>query len=312
MGRGGFPTGLSLTRGTTIRGLAVNGWSGAGIYLQKEGANVIEGNFIGTLFTGVTAAPNGFGVLASAGSNHTVIGGTTSYAMNVIAGNTIAGIRLAKSLTGSADANTVAGNYIGLNKNGAPLGNGIGIQIWTRKKVIGNNTGWNHIVTNTGPGSNSSVQTRRETASNSTSSGAWTRERGTAPTALCCTAAHPKEIGQPGQYNYIAQNDVGGIAVLDDDSPRISLRSNFIYFNGELSIDLAGDGITTNDKRDVDSGPNQRQNVPKVNVVQFATNRIKGVFQSRPNTKYKIDFYGTMTVAKSGNTSEFGKCKLTP
>lgn len=192
MGRGGFPTGLSLTRGSTIRGLAINGWSGAGIYLQKEGANVIEGNFIGTFFTGVTAAPNGFGVLATAGSSHNVIGGTAFYALNVIAGNTIAGIRLTKTLTGNADANTIAGNYIGLDKEGNPLGNGIGIQIWTHKNVIGNQTGWNRIAANTGPGSNSSVQTRRETASNSTSSGAWTRERGTAPTALCCTAAHPK------------------------------------------------------------------------------------------------------------------------
>src|SRR5262249_25911848 len=121
--------GLTLggSGGSTIRGLSVTGFGGAALLVTSAG-NVIEGNFLGLLPDGTTAAGNsGDGVLISNAANN-VVGGTASAARNVISGNGDAGVDL---FGGSASENLVQGNFIGLSAAGnAALGNaGPGVRL---------------------------------------------------------------------------------------------------------------------------------------------------------------------------------------
>jgi uncharacterized repeat protein (TIGR01451 family)/CSLREA domain-containing protein len=76
--------------------------------------NEVQGNYIGTNLNGNAAVPNqGAGVLISnAWAN--MVGGTCANCPNVISGNVLQGVRLI-----GADDNTVRGNYIGTDVNGA-------------------------------------------------------------------------------------------------------------------------------------------------------------------------------------------------
>src|SRR5262249_42288869 len=82
---------------------------------------LVQGNYVGTDATGGSAVPNTTtGIVVVQASTGNTIGGTTAAARNVISGNTQHGIQINNS-----SANTVAGNYIGLNASGsAALGNG--------------------------------------------------------------------------------------------------------------------------------------------------------------------------------------------
>src|SRR5207248_2679907 len=86
--------GLVITAGSsTVRGLAVNRFSGAGILLRTNGHNVLAGNYLGTDPTGTVAWGNGVaGVLIDSSSDNT-IGGTGAWERNVISGNLGHGIR---------------------------------------------------------------------------------------------------------------------------------------------------------------------------------------------------------------------------
>ena len=120
---GGRQAGFSFFGGSsTVRGLVINRFSGAGIHLHEDGNYVIEDNYIGTDLTGTVDLGNGEGgifVVPRAGN-----GGNT-IARNVISGNGLNGIWLAN------DRNVVQGNYIGTDASGtAALGNaGNGIRI---------------------------------------------------------------------------------------------------------------------------------------------------------------------------------------
>jgi titin len=83
--------------------------------------NVVEGNMIGTDYTGTKALGNGeSGVLITGGSDNNTVGGTTPAALNVISANQNYGVHIDDGSTG----NTVEGNYIGTDLSGAnPLGN---------------------------------------------------------------------------------------------------------------------------------------------------------------------------------------------
>jgi uncharacterized repeat protein (TIGR01451 family) len=112
--------GLSVSAGvSTIRGLVINRFGGAGINLNTDSGNLIEGNYLGTNVAGTAALGNSQGVSISGPSTNNTIGGTTAAARNVISGNGNRGISL------GASGNLVTGNYIGTNAAGTgALGNG--------------------------------------------------------------------------------------------------------------------------------------------------------------------------------------------
>ncbi len=105
--------GLMISAGSsTVRGLVVNRFGNyptaeAGIYLDGNGGNIIEGNYIGTDVTGTVYLGNyGHGVQVNSGSSDNTIGGATEAYRNLICGNPWAGIWIASS------GNIVQGNYI--------------------------------------------------------------------------------------------------------------------------------------------------------------------------------------------------------
>jgi photosystem II stability/assembly factor-like uncharacterized protein len=109
---GGDPAGLKIKAGgTTVRGLALGGFSNLAIWLNNCDNNVIQANHVGIDATGTVARPNATGLRLSNSSNN-VIGGTTAAARNVISGNRFDGIELGGS------GNVIQGNYIGTNAAG--------------------------------------------------------------------------------------------------------------------------------------------------------------------------------------------------
>jgi CSLREA domain-containing protein len=112
---------LQATRKSIVRGLVINGFSGAGIFIAGGNENAIEGNLIGTDENGVEARPNAVGIRIN-DSIFNVVGGNNPDQRNVISGNSGGGVEI----TGAdANGNHVIGNYIGTNVSAdGDLGNG--------------------------------------------------------------------------------------------------------------------------------------------------------------------------------------------
>ena len=105
-------------------GNVVSGNGGDGFYISGGGtnANVVEGDYIGTDYTGSVAVPNDEGVYLGGGATNNTIGGTTAVTRDVISGNTTNGVEMFS--VGTA-GNVVEGDYIGVTASGsAKLGNG--------------------------------------------------------------------------------------------------------------------------------------------------------------------------------------------
>src|SRR5690606_14130819 len=96
--------------GSTVRGLAINRFSGVGILIPANGSNTIEGNFIGTDLSGTAAAGNAGNGIEIFGSPGNTIGGAAAGARNVLSGNGNNGV----AVSGAGAAGTlIAGNSIG-------------------------------------------------------------------------------------------------------------------------------------------------------------------------------------------------------
>ncbi len=109
----------SGSSGSTIRGFIINRFTGDGIEINSSNNNVIEGNWIGLANTGTSASANAMRGIYAINSTGLMIGGTSSYSRNVIAGNTQQGIHF-----DNVDNSSIVGNYIGTNFSGTGDVNG--------------------------------------------------------------------------------------------------------------------------------------------------------------------------------------------
>jgi hypothetical protein len=159
---GAAVSGLTLNSGgSRVRALAINRFTGHGMFLNKLGDNVITGCFIGTDTTGTMALANGGAGIAIRSQDNT-IGSTDAADRNVISGNSGDGIVFFGTLvpTGSTvgSNNTVIGNFIGTNAAGtAALPNGgAGIEIIdlaTNETIGGATSGSGNLISgNVGAG----------------------------------------------------------------------------------------------------------------------------------------------------------------
>jgi hypothetical protein len=112
--------------------------------------------------------------------------------------------------------------------------------------------------------------------------------------------------------NIILGNGSDGVRVAQGTGNRF-LR-NAIDSNGQLGIDLVGGtedpppviGITLNDSKDPDTGPNGLQNYPWLNEANFSlphTTTITGTLNSRPEKKFTIQFFSS----EMGDPEGFGE-----
>lgn len=110
---------------TTIRGLVINRFASnmrAGIRINDDGNNLIEGNFIGTDVSGLLARGNFDGISIESLAAGNQIGGQTPAARNLISGNSTRGVVL------DTIDNVIEGNLIGTDRTGlVALGNGVGM-----------------------------------------------------------------------------------------------------------------------------------------------------------------------------------------
>jgi hypothetical protein len=110
-------TGLYLdngSSGSTVRGLAINGFSQQGIQIIGAGGQTVAGNFIGVGPDGeAVASAQQRGVAVSTSAN--TIGGGTAGDRNLISGNASAGVLMPSA---TAANNVVRGNFIGTDPTG--------------------------------------------------------------------------------------------------------------------------------------------------------------------------------------------------
>ena len=107
----------NLISGNLQGGISIAGFNGGGMN------NLVQGNKIGTDFTGTLKLPNLVDGVAIINAADNTIGGPAQDAANVIAGNHLNGIEI----TGTgATGNLVQGNYIGTNSDGTSTINNVG------------------------------------------------------------------------------------------------------------------------------------------------------------------------------------------
>src|SRR5262249_7938174 len=117
--------GTAAGAGNLISGNDAAGGDGV-LVKNKASGTLIQGNFIGLDKDGTGPLANLHGVVIQDAVN-TTVGGITAGAGNLISFNTLSGI----NLTGSGTGTLIQGNTIGLDKNGAPAPNlkeGINVQ----------------------------------------------------------------------------------------------------------------------------------------------------------------------------------------
>lgn len=123
---------------STLRGLAIGGFAGAGVHITGPGGNRVESSHIGVSADGTTPLPNGTGIVIE-DSPDNVIGGEPTEETgkqrtaevllgNVISGNTGAGVLIHG---GASMGNAVEGNRIGTDAAGlaAVPNGGAGVEI---------------------------------------------------------------------------------------------------------------------------------------------------------------------------------------
>jgi hypothetical protein len=107
--------------------------------------------------------------------------------------------------------------------------------------------------------------------------------------------------------NKIAFNGSNGVTIQEFTVSSIPANGNrvlrnSICANGELGIDLGGDGPTPNDNKDRDEGPNTLQNKPRLTSATTTGTKIimQGALRSSPNDSFTIRFFSNRSSEPRG------------
>ena len=212
--------------------------------------NVITGNFIGTDPTGTTALPNTDDGIYVQNAPSTTIGGATSATVNLISGNTNAGIELYDN----SDNSFVQGNYIGVTASGTKSlpngGDGITFRGISNSMIGGTSTGDGNLISGNAKNGIGSFVIG---SSNLTIQGNFigTDLTGTKPLPNVSSGIY---IGGPSNVliggktasarNIISGNGDDGITTFGS-GPGLTIEGNFIGtdVSGTLALGNQGDGI---------------------------------------------------------------------
>ena len=149
---GSTVNGLLLVGGeSTVRGLAINRFARDGIRIEGLGANLIQGNILGTDPSGHLARGNGEGGISIYQSPGNVVGGRSAGAGNLISGSNLSGIYI---IGAGAVSNVFEGNLIGTDITGkARLGNklnGVVISSAAGNRIGGTEPGATNVISGNG------------------------------------------------------------------------------------------------------------------------------------------------------------------
>ncbi len=321
-----------------ITGLAIGNFQD-GISILGSG-NTIAGNYIGSDASGTVAASNFVGIdVANAGAFGNTIGGATPAERNIISGNDLPGIVFRD---GPAN-NKITGNYIGTNPTGTvALGNsGMGIIFLnaSHNQIGGLNPGEGNVISANGFAGQEFAGGGIVIAISDSN----TVQGNLIGTDVSGTQALPNaNIGihlsdQPASKGNVIESNIVANTAASNDAPGIGIKlayadstsvidnaiygndaegilhnsgigntftGNSIYANGALGIDLAPAGVTANDDRDTDNGPNNLQNFPEIIAASIINGNLQVLadFNSLPSTTgFRIEFFGNSSADPSGN-----------
>ena len=303
-GAGATVNGLTVSASnSTIRGLVINRFTAHGIRLSGNN-NTVIGSYLGTDGTGAIDRGNARNGIEITGSNNT-IGGTTAAERNVLSGNTESGIWIHGLFGAPASGNIVQGNYIGINAAGTgALGNTLSGIVITDPTASGNRIGGTvagsgNVISGNG---DSGIAIGYATGGGNLFQGNFigTNAAGTAGIAndigIQIIDDNNNTVGgsAAGAANLIAYNTTNGVEVLGTSSGNV-ISTNSIYSNGNLSIDLANDGVTNNDGGDADTGPNAKQNFPVLSaaVTNGTQVFIGGTLNSTASRSFRVEFFAS-------------------
>ncbi|HYN41897.1 MAG TPA: right-handed parallel beta-helix repeat-containing protein, partial [Thermoanaerobaculia bacterium] len=261
----------------------------------------IEGNWIGVDRTGTAAAPNGGdGIYIDAGGNHSVGMATASVPANrnVVSGNLGHGIHLREfarvygNRVGTDAAGSIAipngGHGVLVENASADLGGG-----GERRNVISANALDGIRIVNSSCGASCDISDNvigRNLAN-------------TAPLPNGGAGIRVQSGTFPIRTNVVADNGGPGIVVSSGAGNTISQNSTF--GNSGLGIDLLGDGVTSNDPLDADTGPNDLLNFPTITSVLAAGGNLTVVFGlDVPAGSYRIEFFKNPSGADASGYGE--------
>jgi parallel beta-helix repeat protein len=292
--------------GVTVVGNLISG-NGAGIDIRGGSAGgredgsgtVIQGNLIGTDYTGTQPLGNAVGIYFQSGGSNYTIGGLTPGAGNVISGNG-RGISMVNDGTPVSTGDVIEGNFIGTNTTGATnLGNGTGVYIegyYSGTKIGGTTaTAANVIADNGGDGiylngSNGNVIQGNSIIKNGAN-------------GVDLILAFNNMVGGTvsGAGNTIASNGAAGIAVGHDGFVPASAGNSFL----ENSIhDNGGLGIYLNSA----THANDDQAAPVLTSASSSSSgtTVSGTLNSVASTTFRVEFFANTTGFFSG-TGYYGQ-----
>ncbi|OYV88149.1 MAG: hypothetical protein B7Z73_09090, partial [Planctomycetia bacterium 21-64-5] len=235
-------------------GNVISGNAYAGVWLNNANSTLVEGNFIGTDFTGTKPLPNPNGVLVADASGTNQIGGAGMLPGfgNLISGNAKAGVMIG---TG-ADNNMVEGNFIGSNVSGAtalPNGaDGVMVQGSTGDTIGGTSATLRNVISGN---ANNGVLLQNSNSNTVEGNFIGTNAGGTAALAngadgVALETASNDTIGgtgMPGQLsgadNLISGNVADGVYLNVADNNLV--QGNFIGtdVSGTKAVANRGDGV---------------------------------------------------------------------
>lgn len=271
--------------------------------------NSIRGNYIGLNASGtLDGGTSGTGVYINGGASGNVVGGAAAGARNVVSGNAH-GVYLQNPTT---TANLVLGNFIGTDAGGTYVvansltgmvldnapGNIVGGAAPGERNVISGNADYGVSIA----GVSASNNVVHGNLIGSDLSGALALPNGIYGVYL---SSNPRgnRIGGPGagEGNIITGHPNDGVHVASGTNNAI--RGNLIFNNAGLGIDLAPNGVTTNDVADADGGANQLQNFPGITAATNSSSgvTIVGTLNSAASTTFDLDFYASQTCDETGH-----------
>ena len=250
--------GFRLTAGnSTIRGLVINRFGGAGIHLQAPGGtNFIQGNFIGTDISGTVNQGNGQSAIRSGGiwidsSSGNWIGGTDPTNRNVISCNGGSGVSIQ-----SCARNTIQGNFLGTSVSGvAALGNstnGVTIYNASGNLVGGTSVGARNIVSGNGTsgiylyGAASTGNLIQGNYVGTDTNGTLAIPNGIDGVTVIGASANTIGGAVTGAGNVISGNTQGGVALRGAGTDRNLVQGNLIGTDasGRLALGNTLSGVT--------------------------------------------------------------------
>ena len=281
-----------------VEGVVIQNFGGIGVVLSGA-ADVLQGDFIGTDTSGMTAQPNslGVGVIGSAD----VIGGTSPASRDLVSGNDI-GVAIASLAIGgdsllTAEAGSVVqGDLIGTNATGAGnLGNSvIGVALAGSGNVVGGTASGqaNTIAFNGQVGSVLNIGV------------------GVVVVGLSPSSSSPISVQSTGNLisgNSIYNNHDMGIGLLDIPTSTVlpllfststaDIPSVVANFLGTINL-----GVMPNAQFPSGSGPNDLLNFPVLAsaVTQNGATTVDGTLEGTPNTTFQVQFFSDPTASATG------------